>query len=132
MNALLTANWKRAQELASERDKLNNDLLALQDELRHLSTAVSKKVAAKEAVVAELLRLQDSTAKLVSTGEWVMKEVPVVQPGVPTSGQVAILSKSLDTNPVWNFIKNALKSAWDFLFNRPKKVAVPQKVAEAK
>jgi hypothetical protein len=124
MNSQLSANWKRAQELAAERGKLDSDLSSLQEELRHLSHAVNKKIAAKEAVVAELLRLQDSTAKLVSTGEWVLKEVQAgPQPGVATGKQVAVLSKTLDTNPFWNFIKKALSSAWDFLFSGRKKVA---------
>jgi hypothetical protein len=126
MNSQLSANWKRAQELAAERTKLDGDLTSLQEELRFLSAAVNKKIAAKELVVAELGRLQESTAKLVATGEWVLKapsaDTVVPLSGVATGGQTAIISKTLDNNSLWNFVKVNFLKAWNFLFNKPKKV----------
>lgn len=121
MNSQLTTNWKRAQELAGERAKLDGDLVSLQEELRHLSTTINKKIAAKEQVVAELMQLQEATSKLVATGEWVLKNPPVdALSGIATSGQAPIISKTLNENPVWNFVKEKFVQVWNFFFNRPK------------
>lgn len=129
MNTQLTVNWKRAQELAIERDRINANLVALQEELRHLSSTVNHKIAEKEAIVAELLRLQDSTAKLVASGEWVLKDIPDnTLTGVPTGTQTAIISKTLDSNPVWNFVKRTFLSVWNFFSEKLK--AKPQSVTQ--
>lgn len=123
MNPQLQAYWKRAQELASDRSKIDGDLSALQEELRHLSAAVNQKISQKELIVAELGRIQEATTKLVASGEWVLKTVPADPlSGVATGGQVAVISKTLDGNPLWNFVKEKAIWLWNICFNRPKKV----------
>jgi hypothetical protein len=124
MNSQLSINWKLAQELASERDKLDADLTSLQTELRHLSSTVNQKIAAKELVLSKLNRLQEETSKLVTTGEWVLKKPisPTPLSGVATGSNSALISKTLNENVIWNFVKETFVKAWNFFFNRPKKV----------
>lgn len=128
MANLLVENQKKATSLKSSEDRINSELMKLQDELRYISDAVNKKVVERETIQAERKRLQEETSAMVLSGKWIEKE-EVVTPTLSTSGNIlgtpatsssVILIPSLDRNPVWNFVKNIFKKAWEFFSNLPK------------
>lgn len=128
MANLLVENQKKATSLKLSEDRINSELIKLQEELRYISDAVNKKVVERESVQSERRRLQEETSAMVLSGKWIEKEEPVVVQSLLTSGTVApstsssvILVPSLDRNPVWNFVKNTFKNIWAFFSNLQKK-----------
>lgn len=128
MNPQLSANWKEAQRLHSEKVGIEADLLKLQEELRFLTDAVSKKITAKEQTEKALRDLQSATRQLVDSGDWVLKDAPVSPlAGVATGGQAAIISKTLNENTAWNWVKKGWKIVSNFFSNlrKPKEPSAP-------
>lgn len=106
-------NQKKASSLKTTEEKLNADLLKLQDELRFISDAVNKKVQERESVRYQREVLQEDTSKMVISGKWVEKEEApvVVEEEVATS---AAIVQTPTGNSLWNFVKRTFSSVWNF------------------